>query len=133
MTNPLKILFLSEHNARRGPLAAALANKIGKGKVLADSAGLQHCIMDADIEQAILSLGLEASPQEMHTVDHFLGEDFDLIIALCDKSSDHVESLSEFKMIKWDEPESHDGDNLHDLKIELADRIRLMLLARKVI
>lgn len=133
MDQPFTILFLSEHNARRGPLAAALANRIGNGLVKAFSTGLERCKIDQDVLDKLEAQGLQPAPGADKTVEEFSAEQFDLVIGLCDKSAAHAETLSDMDLIKWDEPESHKGDDLHQLEMELAERIRLMLLARKVI
>lgn len=133
-TAPLRILFVCRHNSVRSQLAAALANKIGAGKVQALSAGPEPQPVSAAVADFIARLTGCAEPILSHSLDDVAEQSFDLIITLCDRTHQAIaEHPRDDEHLQWDFPAAVDAPSLQQLEIELSERIRLLLLARHLI
>lgn len=138
MTPQLRIAFISQKNAVRAPLAVALVHHISPG-FSAISAGLTPKAIPEQV--LILIRKLDAAPvSALAPVDTLAEHNLDLIILLCSEdeqatwSSGNIEQrLPNVQQAVWHLPEPQNQTELSQLEIELADRIRLLFLAKHVI
>ena len=84
---PLKVLFLCTENACRSQLAEALANHFFGDRVRAFSAGVRPKVVHPLALQVLSELGIETSGLRSKHVDEFKGQDFDLVVTLCDSAA----------------------------------------------
>ena len=135
MQNPsFNILFICRHNAVRSQIAAALAVKIGHDSVSASSAGVEPEPVPDYVNQWVSELNGEPTTLTPTPMDEFELNHFDLIITLCDKTHRALPSLAQDKEhIQWDFPHPNNAEELSHFEIEMAERLRLMLLAKHVI
>ena len=82
----LKVLFLCTENACRSQMAEALVNHDLAGKVQARSAGVRPSRVNPRAIQVMDELGIDISQQRSKSVDDLAGEQFDLVITLCDQA-----------------------------------------------
>ncbi len=135
MSKPYQILFISEHAAQRAPLATAIANKIGQGRVVAKAAGIDPQPLETDVITAIKHLDTEVSEVLADAVGSLNLDDFDIVIALCERSAELVLDSGNREIVRWDEAHQlakHHG-SLKTLEIELYERIQLMLIAKHIL
>ncbi|MGB0732321.1 MAG: hypothetical protein ACPGPF_01100 [Pontibacterium sp.] len=129
-----KILFICRHNAVRSQVAEALTVKISHGAVEAVSAGPEPTQVPDYVNQWVSDLHGEPTQLQstnMHEYDH---DHFDMIVTLCDKTHTALPELPDDKEhIRWDFPHPDDAEALSHLEIELAERLRLMMLAKHLI
>ncbi len=135
----LKILFYCRHNSVRAPLAAALAESIAAPKVEAFCAGLESSPISQDVEKTIIGLTGEA-PKIIEDLSALAAMELGLVIVLVDKT--HVSPASGMKLeeccsgadiVEWDMPAPRSDEDIKHIEIELAERLRLMFLARHLI
>lgn len=132
--NPLtSILFICRHNSVRSQLAALLTEKISNSKVKAHSAGPEPLAVPEFIQDWANQLGHsgELASQPLEQVSN---QSFDMVVTLCDKSHQALPKLAnDHQQIRWDFHHADTEEQLKHLEIELAERIRLLLLTKGVI
>jgi arsenate reductase len=82
----LKVLFLCTENACRSQMAEGLVNHYLAGKVKAFSAGVAPREVNALAIRALAELGIDISHQRSKSVAEFEGQQFDLVITVCDSA-----------------------------------------------
>ena len=83
----LKVLFLCTENACRSQMAEGLVNHDLAGKVKAFSAGVRPSQVNPRAIQVMGELGIDISHHRSKSVDDLAGEQFDLVITLCDSAA----------------------------------------------
>jgi len=85
----IKILFVCIHNSARSQMAEAFANFLGKGKLLAFSAGIEPGTLNPYVVKAMKEIGLDISNNKTKGIDTFLksNHSFDYVITVCDATS----------------------------------------------
>lgn len=108
----VKVLFLCTGNSCRSPMAEALANDMGRGKVQAFSAGVAPAaaFMPGAVE-AMREIGIDISRQSPKSADSFTGEEFDYIITLCDNARETCPYFpGEAVRLHWPIPDPYGSD-----------------------
>ena len=132
--NSRKILFICRHNTVRSQIASTLANKLGKGKVTAWSAGPEPLKVPDYIKNWARILTGEKQTVKSTALSEVTDLGFDLVITLCDKSHTALPTLpSDTQHICWDFHHSEDISSVKHLEMEIAERLRLMFLAKHII
>lgn len=134
MPDAYRILYICEHGSLRSPLAAALTNKISQGKVVASAAGVHPRPIEAQVTNLLVELGASSNLTQSVSVNELDLSEFDEVITLCDRSAEAAQ-MAVCTTSCWDEPaNAQDDENcLKTVEIELAERIRLMLIAKHFI
>ena len=83
----LKVLFLCTGNSCRSQMAEGLVNHDLPGQVKAFSAGVQPSRVNPRAIQVMAELGIDISRHRAKSVDDLAGEQFDLVITLCDNAA----------------------------------------------
>jgi arsenate reductase len=83
----LKVLFLCTENACRSQMAEGLMNHDLAGKVKAFSAGVRPSRVNPRAIQVMGELGIDISQHRSKSVDDLAGEQFDLVITVCDNAA----------------------------------------------
>jgi arsenate reductase len=81
----LKILFLCTENACRSQMAEGLVNHFLAGQARAFSAGVAPTRINPRAVAVMAELGLDISKQRSKSVDDLAGEQFDLVVTVCDR------------------------------------------------
>ena len=82
----LKVLFLCTENACRSQMAEGLVNHDLAGQVKAWSAGVRPSRVNPRGIQVMAEIGIDISQHRSKSVDDLSGEQFDLVITLCDQA-----------------------------------------------
>ena len=82
----LKVLFLCTENACRSQMAEGLVNHDLAGQVQAWSAGVRPSRVNPRAVQVLAELGIDISHHCSKSVDDLAGEQFDLVITVCDQA-----------------------------------------------
>jgi arsenate reductase (thioredoxin) len=88
MADPIRVLFLCTHNSARSQMAEAFLNELGAGRFKAFSAGTEARGLHPLSIQAMAEAGIDISLQESKTLNAFAGEDFDVLITVCDEANE---------------------------------------------
>jgi arsenate reductase len=84
-----RILFLCTGNSCRSQMAEAIVNARAGDAWLAFSAGTRPAGFVHPLAlRALQEIGIEASGAWSKSVDEFLGQDFDLVVTVCDQASE---------------------------------------------
>jgi arsenate reductase len=83
----LKVLFLCTENACRSQMAEGLVNHDLNGLVQAFSAGTRPSQVNPRAIQVMGELGIDISQHRSKPVDDLAGEQFDLVITVCDHAA----------------------------------------------
>lgn len=128
------ILFVCRHNAIRSQIAAALTHKISHGQVISHSAGPEPRAVPEFVSSWVENLLGESRPLQSQPLEAVADQPFDMIITLCDKTHTALPELgTDTQHIRWDFHHPDDQEALRHLEIELAERIRLLLMAKRLI
>ena len=82
----LKVLFLCTENACRSQMAEGLVNYDLAGQVKAFSAGVRPSLVNPRAIQVMAELGIDIRHHRSKSVDDLAGEQFDLVITVCDQA-----------------------------------------------
>jgi len=84
----LKVLFLCTENACRSQMAEGLVNHDLAGQVQAFSAGVRPTRVNPMAIQVMAELGIDISRHYSKSVEDLAGEQFDLVITVCDQAQE---------------------------------------------
>ena len=81
-----KALFICVHNSARSQMAAAFTNVYGKGRITADSAGLEPGQLNPYVVKVMKEKGIDISRNQPKSVMdvYNTGRSFDIVITVCD-------------------------------------------------
>ncbi len=83
----IKVLFVCIHNSARSQMAEAYLNKMGEGKFIAESAGLEKGHMNPFVVKVMAEEGYDLSNNTCDSVFDFHkeGRKYDLVVKVCDQ------------------------------------------------
>lgn len=84
-----KVLFVCIHNSARSQMAEAFLNKYGKGRFIAESAGLEPGKMNPNVVTVMQEAGIDLSKKGTQGVFDLYkkGMNYDAVITVCDGAS----------------------------------------------
>ncbi len=84
-----KILFVCIHNSARSQMAEALLNHLGKGKFLAESAGIEAGTLNPNVVRVMQEIGIDISHHTTNNVFDFYreGRTYNAVITVCDAAN----------------------------------------------
>lgn len=88
-------------------MAEAWVNNLRKQEWLAYSAGIETHGMNVNAVAVMNELGIDMSRHYSKNVDELTGQDFDLVVTVCDHAAEHCPSLSIYQDVKhvpFDDP-----------------------------
>ena len=82
-----KILFVCVHNSARSQMAEAFLNKLGEGKYIAESAGLEPGHINPLVVEVMAEIGYDISKNSTNSVFDFYkdGKSYSYVIKVCDE------------------------------------------------
>lgn len=81
------VLFLCTGNSARSQMAEGIVNARYGGEWRATSAGVEPKGLSPQAAQAMGEIGIDISHHRSKSVDEFTGEEFDLVVTLCDHAA----------------------------------------------
>ncbi|MCP5419109.1 MAG: arsenate reductase ArsC [Gammaproteobacteria bacterium] len=135
---PVRVLFVCYRNATRSQIATTLLRRLGGDRVEVYSAGIQPEPFDPLAIEVMADIGLDISGQMSKSIEHFLYQEFDYIIMLCDLSQAYVAEFPDAPIhLCWPLPDPAEFQGspedrralLQHMYVELTGRIRRWLSA----
>ncbi|MCD8553781.1 arsenate reductase ArsC [Seleniivibrio sp.] len=119
-----RVLFVCVHNSARSQMAESFLN--GLSGFSAHSAGLEPGSLNPFVVRAMAEVGVDISCNRTKSVTEFLGQDFDYVIAVCDKEAADrcpVVPVSGEKM-HWEFPDPSSFQGTDEQKLAFARTVR---------
>jgi arsenate reductase len=132
------VLFVCYRNATRSQIAATLLRRLGGDKVEVYSAGIQPEPFDPLAIEVMADIGLDISGRMSKSIEHFIDQEFEYIIMLCDLSQAYLAEFPDAPVhLCWPLPDPMEFQGtrterralLQRLYVELTGRIRRWLAA----
>jgi len=82
---PVRVLFLCTENSCRSPMAEGLARTMGKGRVIASSAGVRLAPVHPFAVRAMREAGIDISTHRPRHLSKITNQPFDWVITVCDR------------------------------------------------
>jgi arsenate reductase len=130
----LKVLFLCTENACRSQMAEGLVNHDLAGQVKAFSAGVRPSRVNPMAIQVMAELGIDISQHRSKSVDDLAGEQFDLVITVCDQAQEQCPLFpgdTEVMHVGFPDPARSSGSGMVFRKVRDALREQLVPLLRE--
>jgi len=130
----LKVLFLCTENACRSQMAEGLVNHDLAGQVKAYSAGIRPSRVNPMAIQVMAELGIDISHHRSKSVDDLAGEQFDLVITVCDQAQEQCPLFTgetEVMHVGFPDPARSSGSERIFRKVRDALREQLVPLLRE--
>ena len=111
-----KALFICVYNSARSQMAAAFTDVYGKGRITADSAGLEPGVLNPYVLEAMKEKGIDISRNKPKSVMdvYNTGRSFDFVITVCDPEAGQKCPVfpGEMKRLHWTfaDPSALTGD-----------------------
>jgi len=105
------VLFLCTHNSCRSQMAEGLLNTLYKDKYKAFSAGIQKTSVNPYAVEVMKEIGIDISMHYSKTVEDFKGENFDVVVTVCNHAHEACPFFPGKKVIhrNFDDPSSFTG------------------------
>ncbi|AYC32873.1 arsenate reductase ArsC [Pseudomonas cavernae] len=134
MTYKTRVLFICVANAARSQLAEALLRHTDSERFEAFSAGTAPSEIDPRTFEALQHLGVSTEGLRSKSLDEFVGERFDYVITLCDKSALECHALpgaGEALAWNFEDPTTNTKPEAfrHTLH-EIHERIKMFVLVK---
>ena len=116
MKEPIKVLFICIHNSARSQMAEAFLNRLGEGRFIAESAGIEPGKLNQRVVPVMAEVGYDISHNETNGVFDFYreGRTYDVVVTVCSREA--AERCPIFpgggRRLHWpfDDPSSFEGD-----------------------
>ena len=82
----IRVLFICIHNSARSQMAETFLNELGKGKFIAESAGLEAGNLNPIAVKAMSEVGFDISKNKTKSVFDFFkqGKRYEIVVKVCD-------------------------------------------------
>jgi arsenate reductase (thioredoxin) len=83
----IKVLFVCIHNSARSQMAEAFLNRLGEGKFVAESAGLEKGTLNPYVVRVMDEIGYDISQNSCDSVFEFYrqGRIYEVVVKVCDQ------------------------------------------------
>lgn len=131
MMDKKKVLFICIHNSARSQMAEAFVNEYGKGKFIAESAGLEPGNLNPFVVDAMMEKGIDISKNKTKSVFDFYKEGrlYNYVVTVCDESN--AEKCPVFpgnaKKMHWGFPDPSSFKGTVEEKIDFTRKVRDMI------
>ncbi len=133
MTAPFRVLVLCTGNSARSQIAEALLNRLGEGRIVADSAGTDPAPrVNPYAVRALAEAGIDWAGHAPQGLEAVLGREWDLVITVCDNAKESCPIFPGRTMTAhWGMPDPAEARGTDEEKLA-AFRSTLGLLRRRV-
>ncbi len=105
------VLFLCTHNSCRSQIAEGFLNSLYANSYKAYSAGVEKTKVNSYAVEVMKEIGIDLSKHYSKTVQEFKGENFDLVVTVCDSARETCPFFPGKKVIhkSFEDPSSVEG------------------------
>lgn len=132
----IKVLFVCVHNSARSQMAEAFLNQLGKGRFVAESAGLEPAPLNPIVVKVMEEIGYDISKNPTNSVfDLFKeGRRYHHIVKVCDQSNSQRCPIFPLTLstLNWDLQDPNEFEGSLEEKIEKARELRDIIKERVV-
>jgi arsenate reductase (thioredoxin) len=127
-SRPRRVLFVCIHNSARSQMAEGFLNAYGKGKFVAESAGIEAGVLNPLAVKAMAEEGIDISGHRAKTAIEMqkTGKAFDYIVTVCDSQT--AEKCPFFpgkaERIHWDLPDPSSFAGTDGEKLAFTRKVR---------
>lgn len=125
-----RVMFVCKRNSRRSQMAEGFAWALGKGKVAANSSGLEKSEVDPLAIEVMSEIGIDISDQTSKPLSNFKPENYDIVISLCGCGVNLPEEwlLREvFEDWQLDDPEGEDIEAFRKVRDQVKERVASLI------
>jgi len=124
-----RVLILCTGNSARSQMAEGILRSIAGDRFDVASAGVAPSRVRPEAVEAMRDIGVDISTHRSKSVDEFLEEPFDYVIAVCDNANESCPIFpGNVERIHWsfDDPAAYEGTDAEKLSefIRVRDQIR---------
>ena len=130
MANPLRVLILCTGNSARSQMAEGLLRHDAGSRFDVASAGTHPSQVRPEAIAVMREIGIDISGHRSKSVEEFVGQDFDVVITVCDQARESCPIFpAKVRLIHQDfeDPAAVDGDEA--TRLEAFRRVRDQLRA----
>jgi len=124
----IRVLFVCIHNSARSQMAQEYANYYGKGKIIAESAGLEPGKLNPVVVEVMKEDGIDISGNGTNSVFDFFkaGKKYDYVIAVCDKSAEEKCPVfpAVLQRLHWPFPDPSGFEGTEEEKLRKTREVR---------
>ncbi len=126
----IRVLFVCVHNSARSQMAERFLNSLSGYS--AESAGLEPGRLNPFVVSAMAELGLDISANRTKSVSEFSGQDFDYVVAVCDKEAADRCPVVPIKgeKLHWEFPDPSSFQGTDEEKLAFARKVRDAILQK---
>ncbi len=131
-----RILFLCTGNSCRSQMAEGFARNYGRGRVIAESAGIEAHGLNSHAVAAMRECGIDISGQSSKVVTEAMITQADLIVTVCDHAKEHCPMVpSGIPQLHWsfDDPAKAAGSQeqisatFRRVRDEIQEKVKTLL------
>lgn len=111
--SPPRVLFLCTGNSCRSQMAEAWLRELTAGRVVSLSAGTEPVGLNPRAVKAMAEVGIDLSAHSSDSIDDFVENPPDLVIAVCANAEKCCPNIPNAKFLAWpfDDPAHLSGDD----------------------
>jgi arsenate reductase len=113
MSGKKRVLILCTANSARSQMGEGLLRTLGGGEIEVESAGAKPTRVREEAIAVMREVGIDLSGQRSKSVDEFAGQEFDVVLTVCDNARDACPVFSGAKRMvhrAFPDPAGREGD-----------------------
>jgi arsenate reductase len=133
---PRRVLFICTHNSARSQMAEGMLRAWGGPAWEAHSAGVERTFVRLEAIEAMEEIGIDINDQQSKTLDRYVGEDWDLVIPVCEEGAAACPMIPGARVVeRWqfDDPSAAAGTDEERMAVfrrvrdEIAAKVRELI------
>ena len=118
-----RVLFICTHNSARSQMAEGFLNTLYRDEYEAYSAGIEPTNVNPHVVKAMAEIGVDISTHRSKSVEEFRGENFDIVVTVCDHAKEACPFFPGKRIIhkRFEDPSKFKGT-----EDEILEKVRLV-------
>jgi len=125
-----KVMFVCRRNSCRSQMAEGLARKLGAGKIVVTSSGLEASRVHPTAIEAMSEIGIDIRNQTSDALSDFKADDYDAVISMCGCGTSLPQEWVMQEIFEDWELEDPDGKPMatfHRVRDEIKERVNKLV------